>query len=131
MSAHLKLVQPCRRTRRGVCFYEGFLCIWQALEQEQLALQVLSITAVVSSSVIQVTKVFPFCGVMLGVHCITSAAVYSHALQGQVGWPRRVSYHGSNMVHNTRSGEQIQVVALVLATSQGSLHVDYARYPIN
>lgn len=35
----------------------------------------------VSSTVIQVTKVFPFAGVMSGVRCNTSACrVYTHAL---------------------------------------------------
>jgi hypothetical protein len=66
-----------------------------------------AILAGVSSTVIQFTKVFSFCGVRSGVHCNTPTAVCSNDIQGQGPIARRVSgLMHVNVVRNTRFFER-------------------------
>lgn len=126
MSADLKRVQQYRGTRRGICFYEGFLVSGRLMHGSSWLYRCCH-SVDVSSSVIQVTKVSPFCGVVLGVHCNTSAAVYSHSLQGQASWPRRVSCRKLTWC-TTPDQESRYKSVLVLTTSQGWL--GWMRYPV-
>lgn len=68
-----------------------------------MALRGAVILGSVSSAVIQLTKLFPFCGAMSGVHCNTSAVVCIPNLSGTGPMARKSELPLVNKVHNTKT----------------------------
>lgn len=103
MSADLKRVQQCQRTRRGIFFNrEGFL-VSDRLMVEAVGSTGTAILALVSSAVIQLTQMFPFYCVMSGVHatrplpCVFPSSSGAGPVIAQKGELLLV-----NMAHNTK-----------------------------